>query len=336
MAKRDELKARADRAAQAGVGVALDQRFAHAETLLKDRPTGFHPTLVTPPDAEPEGEGAAAALNRTSVVTERGVYHAIVPITDIDENPFNARRIYRQERIEKLAVSIANQGQIVPGIATIRNGRHVLAAGHYRLRSIKFSGGAVMEVMVHPDLTDQQLYEMSLKENSERDDQSAYDNALVWRDLLDKKVYPSEDALATAIGFSPATINKTLATLHLSVGVLEVVKQNPGAFGMSVLYVMAQLEKVAGATVTHEVAEGVLAEKYSRADIERLRERYAQPKTRKPRETTRHNLRIKVGDTDIGSLRDFGDGRVLLNVTMEDSQARTELLDLLKGHFHIN
>ena len=148
MAKRDELKARADRAAQAGVGVALDQRFAHAETLLKDRPTGFHPTLVTPPDAEPEGEGAAAALNRTSVVTERGVYHAIVPITDIDENPFNARRIYRQERIEKLAVSIANQGQIVPGIATIRNGRHVLAAGHYRLRSIKFSGGAGMEVVV--------------------------------------------------------------------------------------------------------------------------------------------------------------------------------------------
>lgn len=328
MAKRRDFEARANQAAEAGASVKLGERFARAESLLQDRPTGFHPAIV-----KVDGMGAPSAP--LAVVSERGVYHAIVAVADIDENPFNARRIYRQERIEKLAISIAHQGQIVPGIATIRDGRHVLAAGHYRLRSIKFAGQRAMELMIHPNLTDQQLYEISLKENAERDDQSAYDNALAWRDLLDLKVYASEEALANAIGFSPATINKTLSALHLSSTVLEVVKQNPGAFGISILYAMHQLEKVAGATVTHDVAEGVLREEYSRADIEKMRERYASPSTRKPRETTRHNLRIKMGDEDIGSLRDFGDGRVLLNVTVEDPQRRAELFDLLKGHFHI-
>jgi len=319
MVKRD-LARGISTAAHAAPG--LEDRFARAEQTLAGRPTGYSPTpplAVTHPD-----------------LNDQRAFHATVPVSDIDENPFNARRIYRQERIESLAVSITKEKQLVPGIATIRGGRYVLAAGHYRLRSIRFAGLPTMEVMVHHNLTDQQLYEISLKENDERDDQSALDNALAWRDLLQKRVYPDETALAAAIGKSLPNVNKTLAILKLSPEVVELIKQNPAAFALSSLYELTLLEKIAGHAVALSVANKMLTGDIGRKEIQDMRARAEAPHPARKKKETSRQYRILNDGQPIGTIKDFDDGRVKLEVRFDDAEQRQEVVAFLKDRFNLH
>lgn len=319
MAKRD-LARGVSTAAHAAPG--LEDRFARAEQTLAERPTGYSGTH--------QPQVTHAGLDDTHP------YHAVVPVSEIDENPFNARRIYRQVRIEKLAVSIAKEKQLVPGIATVRGGRYILAAGHYRLRSIRFAGLPTIEVMVHHNLTDQQLYEISLKENDERDDQSALDNALAWRDLLDKKVYPDESTLATAIGKSLPNVNKTLAILKLSPEVVELIKQDPAAFALSSLYELTLLEKVAGHAVALSVANKMLAGDIGRKEIQEMRARAEAPHPARKKKETSRQYRILNGGQPIGTIKDFDDGRVKLEVKYDDVDQRQEVVAFLKDRFNLH
>jgi ParB family chromosome partitioning protein len=319
MAKRD-LARGISTAAHAAPG--LEDRFARAEQTLAERPTGYSATHQPPV--------THAGLDDTHP------YHAVVPVSEIDENPFNARRIYRQVRIEKLAVSIAKEKQLVPGIATVRGGRYILAAGHYRLRSIRFAGLPTIEVMVHHNLTDQQLYEISLKENDERDDQSALDNALAWRDLLDKKVYPDESTLAAAIGKSAPNVNKTLAILKLSADVVDLIKQDPAAFALSSLYELTLLEKVAGQAAALSVANKMLAGDIGRKEIQEMRARAEAPHLARKKKETSRQYRILNDGQPIGTIKDFDDGRVKLEVKFDDVEQRQEVVAFLKDRFNLH
>lgn len=321
MVKRD-LSSRVAAAAEAGSPIF--DRFAHARAVVADRPTGYAQGI--------HAEKGGAVVESSSA----GPVHRVVPVGEIDENPFNARRIYREERIKELALSLASpQGQIVPGIATIRDGRYVLAAGHYRLRALKHAGIPGMHLMVHQDLTDRQLYEISLRENDERDDQSALDNAIAWQDLIEKRVYPNEGALAEAIGKSLPVVNKTIAILKLSPGVLEIVKQNPAACPFSGLYELTLLEKAAGPSVAEQTVRRLLAQEIGRKEIQELRERYESPRTRKKKEMSRQYRIVSQGES-VGVIKDFDDGRVQFEIKLDDPDARQELVAFLKGRFGLN
>lgn len=318
--KRD-LKSRIAAAAEAG-SPPVD-RFEHAAAVLAARPTGYSHVI----------EAAAARPSAPAYDAVGGPEHRVIPVELIDENPFNARRIYREERIKELALSLATpQGQIVPGIATVRDGRYVLAAGHYRLRALRHAGIPAMHLMVHYNLTDRQLYEISLRENDERDDQSALDNALAWRDLIDKGVYPNEVTLAEAIGKSLPLVNKTIAILKLSPGVLDVVKQNPAVFPFSGLYELTLLERAAGTPVAEQTAQRLLAQEIGRKEIQELRERYETPRTRKKKEMSRHYRIISEGQP-VGVIKDFDDGRVLFEIKVSSPDERQDLVAFLKGRF---
>lgn len=342
-------KKKPDLAAAVAAGAnAGTNRFASAGLRVQAQPTAY--SVVEPPPAAGEVPPPAATLGTPSPEMPMlvmapmplshqdsgGAYYAEVPIAEIQENPFNARRIYRQERIEKLAVSISAQGQMIPGLATIRDGKTILAAGHYRLRSLRFAGKTVMKVMLYPNLSDQQLYEMSFKENDERDEQSALDNAMAWNDLLQKKVYSSQKALADAIGKDPSVINRTLGILALSQPVIDLVGTRPGEdFALTVLYELALLEKVGGGAVALEYANRVITDGIGRSEIQARREQIEQPRTRKPKASSRQ-YRIPNGDAGfLGTLKDWDDGRVRLEVTLSDPTRRHELVEYLKGHFSV-
>jgi ParB family chromosome partitioning protein len=327
--RRRDLAAAVDAAGDAGNSLAGEDKFDRATDLLVRRPTGY--STASPVTQESFGTPVSPDGARSSV-------HLVIPVSEIDENPFNARRIYRQERIEKLAVSIAGQGQIVPGIATVRGGRYTLVAGHYRLRAIKFAGLPTIELMVHHDLTDQQLYKMSFEENDERDDQSVLDNALAWRDLIERKVYADETTLSEAIGKSLPNVNKTLAILKLSDPVMEIVRADPAAFPLSALYELTLFEKAAGTAgvaQSAEMAQQLATGEIGRKEIQEMRQRVETPHQRKKKETSRQ-YRIMVGGQPVGAIKDFDDGRVKLEVKVDDPKEREELVTYLKHKFQLS
>src|SRR3546814_2334619 len=69
--------------------------------------------------------------------------------------------------------------------------------------------------MVYEKLSPQQLYMMSYKENDDQNPQTPIDNALVWRKLLEQKVFATEIAIAESVGMSKSNVSKTLAILNL-------------------------------------------------------------------------------------------------------------------------
>ena len=315
---------------------SLKDRFALAGQA--PNPLSKPPSVVaeTPASAVASVKSIPPTQQRTSSLLPIGVHEGetiyAVPLDLIDTNPYNARYIYREERVKEMAITLAADGQLQPALATIRNGRYVLAAGHYRFRGAKVAGLPTLKLILREDMSDRQLFELSYKENNEREGQSALDNAISWSHALKDKLYASEAELAEANAISPPSINKTLALLQLPEETLEEVKQAPNAFGLSVLYELLMFSRAATSDQTLEMAKKVRQGEVSRRDIETARKGLENPKPRKPREGARQ-YRIGTGASQIGTIKEWDSGKVMLEVKLEDPTKRAELVSELCKRF---
>lgn len=332
-----DMAAAASRAA--GRAPSIEDRLRHARDTVQAHPAeeqpapGGHKALQ--PVSSPLLGGPAFVAQKPALVPAAlpsGARLDNVPLDQIDPNPFNARKIYKPERVKELSASIAAHGQEIPGIATRRAGRYVLAAGHYRLKALQVVGARTMALMVHEGLDDKDLYAYSYRENAEREAQTTLDNALSWRELLTQKVYENETAIAEATGQSLANVNKTMRALSLSGTTLDEVKEDPSAFAMSILYELALYEEKAGAAKGLEMAKLIRAGEVGRKDIQEARANIESPKERKPKETSRQ-YRIQREGRLIGQLKDWDSGKVTLEVLLDDPRERSGLVEELRARF---
>jgi len=273
-------------------------------------------------------------LNIDEFVTSRGAKVQEITVNLIDINPYNARQIYKPQRVAELAKSIAANGQEQPGIATLKEGRYVLVAGHYRLRAIKQLGLPKMLVLVHDHLSDRDLYAMSYRENAEREAQSTLDNAMSWKTLLKEGVYKSETEIAEATGMSLPAISKTMAVLKLSQETLDVIQQEPSTFGLSSLYELVQFEEVAGIAEGVKMAKRLLEGEVGRVQINDARTKLQIGKERKRKETSRQYAVESLGKK-IGKLKEWDSGKVSLELIFDEPEKRIRFVNLLKEHLKI-
>ena len=324
----------AARAKQSGeMAQTIEDRLRHARDLASSHPADDTPAPAVRPylsgASNPTGPGTNSQLG------SNGARNEIVAIELIDQNPYNARRIYRTERISELAASIGAHGQDIPGVATYRNGRYVLAAGHYRYRALKLLGAKTMSLMVHDGLSDRDLYAHSYRENSERESQTTLDNALAWRELLDKGVYASETAIAEATGQSQSNVNKTMSVLRLSNSTIDIIKEDPKAFALSALYELVLYEAAAGFEAAAAMAKLVLAGEAGRKEVQEARARIEAPRERKRKENSRQ-YKIQREGVSLGSLKEWDSGKVALEVMLQDPKERSSLMTILRERFGIN
>lgn len=337
--RREEMRSLASQAAANAPGI--EERLSQARQMIASHPLRAEhgtengsPPIVDQVQLQ-KGNTATSAGDSASVqlhvATPRGKYE-LVPLAEIVENPFNARKTYREARVTEMKASIAANGQETPGTATRRDGRVVLAAGHYRYKALTQLGAPYMGLMIIPGLSDRDLYEISYRENAEREDQSALDNALAWRTLLNDRIYQTEEDLAHAVGLSPANVNKTLAILRLTDAVLDLVKADPTSYPLSVLYELALFEPVGGTDRTLAFAKSVAAGDIGRQQIQDARSQIQNKPPRKGRETSRQ-YKIMVGDTSSGMLKEWPSGKVAFEVQIDDPAKRAEFVAELREKF---
>lgn len=327
---RTSRKARDDDAATFEIP-SLEARLAVAGQTLNPLTRGA-PTLAAEP---PLSAPVSMKVQRpTTVGVHEGETIYLVPLDQIDTNPYNARHIYREERVKEMAISLASDGQFLPAIATLRNDRYVLAAGHYRFRGARLAGIPHLKIILRPEMSDRELYELSYKENAEREGESALDNAISWSKALNDKLYQTMRELADAMGVPAPTVTKTLTLLNLPESTLDEVREEPTAFGFSVLYELLQYSQYADREQTLKMAKQIRAGEVSRRDIEQARKALEHPKVRKTREGAR-KYSIVSNDIQIGSLKDWDSGKVLLEVKIDDPSKRVELVAELCKRFGI-
>jgi ParB family chromosome partitioning protein len=323
------MAARAAQAAQ--MAPTIEDRLRHARDLAPSHPAEDGPAPAAPRPAAPPLPSAPTPL----ATTGSGARMEVVPLELIDPNPFNARKLYRPERVSELAASIGAHGQEIPGVATTRAGRYTLAAGHYRLRALRLLGAKTMAVMVHDGLSDRELYAHSYRENAEREGQTSLDNALAWRELIDQGVYANETEIAEATGQSQPNVNKTLAALRLTARTLDLVKEDPKMFALSALYELALYEAAAGPDKAATMAKAVLAGDAGRKEIQEARALVEEPRERKRKETSRQYKILREGAL-IGSLKEWDSGKVTFEVVLADPRDRAGLVAELRLKFGIN
>jgi ParB family chromosome partitioning protein len=338
--KKGDMSARIARAVQSSP--TIGDRIEAARLLTTDHPIPEHGE-VTKTTSEYEASVPNKLFESQNRLESSSLHLAnprdaissppiAVPLDLIDQNPFNARQIYKPSRVNELASSIGLHGQEQPGIATRRNGRVVLAAGHYRLRALKLLSAKTMILVIHEGLTDKELYAFSYRENAEREPQSTLDNALSWKQMLDDGLFSNETEIAEATKQSLPNVNKTLAALRLTPEALDVVKECPENFGLSTLYELSLFEKLGGTPRTIEFARKVAAGEAGRKEIGEARALLENPKERKKKENSRQ-YKIQLEGRASGSLKDWDSGKVTFEVHFNDPKERAALVASLKGQF---
>lgn len=343
--KKLSAEAMAARASQVGsITPSLQDRVEAARSFVGNHPLhqeqeAPHPHGMTAAFGETEVAPIAGPAGVAVISHVDGGYLADVPLELIDENPYNARQIYRQTRVAKLVESIGKHGQETPGTATIRGGRYILVAGHYRRKALSQLRHPTMRLMIREGLSDQELYEVSFRENNDREGHSALDNALSWSRLLKDGVYPDEASLAKSLDQSPANINKTLAILKLSEPLRELISaaEDPTVFAMSALYELTLLEKEAGEEgkdQTLAIVMAIAAGQAGRKEVKELRDRIQARKAREPKAFgRRYDIQR---DGYVGRLREWDKtGKVQLELVIADPVARAKFVEEIRMKLQI-
>lgn len=315
---------------------SLKDRFAMAGQAAHPLSRVSGETEYSPGKQRAGATSQSASLSEPSPVGafESELVYSI-PLELIDPNPYNARHLYREERIKEMAITLAADGQLQPAVATLRGGRYVLASGHYRFRGAKLAGIPTLKLTLRNGMSDRELFEKSYIENNEREGQSALDNAISWSKALQDGIYASEALLAEANHISPPTVNKTLALLKLPQDTLDEIKLAPNAFGLSVLYELQLFAQVAGPSQTLAMAQQISKGEVSRREIEAARRALEKPKLRKPREGARQ-YKIVRDNAQIGTIKEWDSGKVVLEVKLADPSRRSELVADLCKRFELN
>ena len=145
---------------------------------------------------------------------EKGDSISMVPVNKIVANPFQPRKEFDNEALEELAQSIRQQGVITP--VTVRkmpDGTYQLIAGERRTRASQMAGLKEIPAYVRV-ATDNQMMEMALVENIQRENLGAIEVALAYKALIEE-CRLTHDQLSEKVGKNRSTITNYLRLLNL-------------------------------------------------------------------------------------------------------------------------
>ncbi|MEA2078104.1 MAG: ParB/RepB/Spo0J family partition protein [Candidatus Marinimicrobia bacterium] len=137
-----------------------------------------------------------------------------VDIHKIKPNPYQPRREFALEELKELAQSIRERGLITPVTVTEQNGDLILVAGERRLRACKQLGHSTIPTYFRTVESDEELMELALIENVQRENLNPIEEALAYRALIERYGL-SQEIVAERIGKKRSTITNSLRLLKL-------------------------------------------------------------------------------------------------------------------------
>ncbi|MDG1381583.1 MAG: ParB/RepB/Spo0J family partition protein [Flavobacteriales bacterium] len=155
---------------------------------------------------------------------------ALLPISVIEANPDQPRRTFEPFALNELADSIRTLGIIQP--LTVRRtsaARYQLISGERRFRASQLAGLDRVPAYVR-EANDQEMLEMALVENIQREDLDAIEVAISFRRLMEECALTQEE-LASRVGKQRSTVSNYIRLLGLPAGVQQSVAAGHLSFG---------------------------------------------------------------------------------------------------------
>ena len=142
-----------------------------------------------------------------------GQEQLMLPVDQIRPNPYQPRKVFDKEALQELSESIQQHGVFTPILVKKSISGYELVTGERRLRASKMAGlDTIPAILV--DFDDQQMMEIALLENVQREDLNIIEEAKAYDQLI-KRLNYTQEQLAHRIGKSREHITNTLRLLKL-------------------------------------------------------------------------------------------------------------------------
>jgi len=134
-------------------------------------------------------------------------------VSEIIPNRDQPRKHFGQDELEELAASISSVGIIEPLVLRKKGDKFEIIAGERRWRAAQLAGLEKVPVVIK-DVADDDVLELALIENLQREDLNPIEEAIAYQDLISRHNYRQED-LAKKLGKSRAAITNAIRLLGL-------------------------------------------------------------------------------------------------------------------------
>lgn len=181
----------------------------------------------------PVGVSAAAAAITTAPVATIPVSGITeIPVDEIEVNPFQPRTHFDQEALIELAESITVHGIIQPiTVRRLTDRQYQLISGERRFQASKLAGLKAIPAYIR-SADDQQMLEMALIENIQRENLNAIEIALSYQRLITECSLKQEE-LGERVGKNRTTVTNYLRLLKLPPDIQIAVRDNKLSMGQA-------------------------------------------------------------------------------------------------------
>ncbi|MCH7323472.1 ParB/RepB/Spo0J family partition protein [Solibacillus sp. MA9] len=173
------------------------------------------------------GKGIDALFREEAVHKEDQVQQ--IAIAKILRNPFQPRKRFDETAIEELAQSVREHGIIQPIVVRKNVKKYEIVAGERRYRAAKLAGLTDVPVIVR-DFNEQQMMEVAILENLQREDLTPIEEAEAYNSLIVNLKFTQED-LAQRLGKSRPHIANLIRLLQLPEEIRELVNEGHLSMG---------------------------------------------------------------------------------------------------------
>ncbi len=232
------------------------------------------------------GKGIKALLDNIEEEYQQPSTSQSRPITPIDSsvkilmdtievNPFQPRADFDEDGLRDLTESIKVHGVIQPvTVRSLGDGHFQLISGERRLRASKMAGLKEIPAFVR-EADDQEMLELALIENIQREDLNAIEIAINYKRLIDECSL-TQDELATRLGKNRTTVTNYLRLLKLPPDVQKSIKEKKLSMGHA-----RAIISIEDPVVQLMIYKEAIQKELSVRQVESLVRKYAQPEKKK-------------------------------------------------------
>lgn len=208
-------------------------------------------------------------------------------LSELRSNPYQPRKNFDENALQELANSIKEHGVFQPIIAKKSIKGYEIIAGERRVKASILAGKETIPAIIR-DFSDQDMMEIALLENLQRENLNALEEALAYKKLLDE-LSLTQEQLANRLGKSRSHITNMLGLLTLPEEVKDMIMD--GKLSMSHARVLSKIENN---EKVKELADKIIVDGLSVREIEELSHNdiFGKKNTQVRHETNRNEYKV--------------------------------------------
>lgn len=224
------------------------------------------------------------------VKTESNAQGTYVKITKVEPNREQPRKNFDEDALQELADSIKQYGIVEPLIVQDRKTHYEIIAGERRWRAAKLAGLKEVPVIVR-NYTEQEIVEISLIENIQREDLNPIEEAQAYKRLL-TEFHLKQDEVAERVSKSRTAVTNSMRLLKLCDEVQQMIIDDMITTGHA-----RALISIEDPEQQYTIAQKVFDEKLNVRDVEKLVKNLNKPE--KPKKENKEDKSLDIIYQDI-------------------------------------